>query len=64
MAQANLVHNPLLLIVEYYVVEVDALGGVESNVVSLGRLIRLHNFGRVGHILVGFPSLSHSLQGG
>jgi hypothetical protein len=36
MAQANLVRNPLLCVVEDSIVAVDVLGGVVSNVVSLG----------------------------
>ena len=64
MAQANLVHNPLLLEMEDSLVVVDVLGGVVSNVVSLGSWIRLPNSGRVGHRLVGCPSLSHNAQGG
>jgi hypothetical protein len=64
MEQANLVHNPLLCVVEDSLVVVDVLGRVVRNVVSLGRQIILHNLGRVGHLLVGCPSLSHSAQGG
>jgi hypothetical protein len=64
MAQANLVRNPLLHVFEGSVVGVDVLGGVASNGVSLGSWIRLHNSGRVGHLLVGCPYLSHSAQGG
>ena len=64
MAQANLVRNPLLCVVEDSIVAVDVLGGVVSNVVSQGSWIRLHNYGRVGHMLVGFPSLLHNAQGG
>jgi hypothetical protein len=64
MAQANLVRNPLLHVGEESIVAVDVLGGVESNVVSLGRWIRLCNSGRVGNLLVGCPSLFHSAQGG
>jgi hypothetical protein len=64
MAQANLVCNPLLHVLEESVVEVDVLGGMASNVVSLGSWIRLCNLGRGVHILVGCPSLSHSVQGG
>ena len=64
MAQAFLVHNPLLLSVEESLVAVDTLGGVESNVVSLGIRIRLCNLGSVGHRLVGCPSLFHFAQGG
>jgi hypothetical protein len=64
MAQANLVHNPLLRVVEDFVVLVDVIGGVESNGVARGSWIRLCNSGRLGHLLVGFPSLSHSAQGG
>jgi hypothetical protein len=51
-------------VVEDSIVAVDVLGGVASNVVSLERWIRLCNSGRVGHLLVGCPSLSHSVQGG
>jgi hypothetical protein len=64
MTHVNLVHNPLLLAVEDSEVAMDILGGVASNVVSLGSWIRLRNLGRVGHQLVGFPSLSHRAQGG
>jgi hypothetical protein len=64
MAQAKLVHNPFLCVVEDSIVAVDVLGGVASNGVSLGSWIRLCNSGRVGHLLVGCPSLSHSAQGG
>jgi hypothetical protein len=53
MAQENLVQNPLLPIVEDFIVAVDVLGGVVINVVSLGSWIRLCNSGRIGHILVG-----------
>jgi hypothetical protein len=38
-------------------------GVVESNGVSLGIWIRLCNLGRLGHMLVGCPSLSHSVKG-
>jgi hypothetical protein len=62
MAQANLVQNPLLPIVEDFIVAVDVLGGVVINVVSLGSWIRLCNSGRLGHILVGCLSLSHSVK--
>jgi len=64
MEQVNLVHNPLLCVVEDFIVVVDVLGGVASNMVALGSWIRLCNSGRVGHMLVGCPSLSHSAQGG
>jgi hypothetical protein len=64
MAQANLVHNPLLLVVEHSIVAMDVLGGVVTNVVFLGSWIRLHNLGRVGHRLVEFHSLLHSVQEG
>jgi hypothetical protein len=64
MAQANLVHNPLFLVVEKSGVAVDVLGGVVINVVSLGSWIRVRNLGRLGNLLVGCPSLSHSAQGG
>jgi hypothetical protein len=64
VAQVNLVCNPLLRVVEESVVAVDLLGRVASNVVSLGRCIILRNLGRVGHLLVGCPSLFHSVQGG
>jgi hypothetical protein len=59
-----LVHNPLLIAVEEFVVAVDVLGGLASSVVSLGSWIRLCNSGRVGHRLVGCPSLLHRAQGG
>jgi hypothetical protein len=64
MAQAKLVCNPFLRVVEDFIVAVDVLGGVARNGVTLGSWIRLGNSGRVGHLLVGFPSLSHSAQGG
>jgi hypothetical protein len=64
MAQVNLVRNPLLTTVEDSIVAVGVLGRVASNLVARGSCIRFHNLGRVGHILVGFPSLSHSAQGG
>jgi hypothetical protein len=64
MAQANLVQNPLLIVVEDSVVAVDVLGGVASNVVSLGSWIKFRNSRKVGHLLVGFPSLLHSAKGG
>jgi hypothetical protein len=64
MAQAKLVCNPFLHVVEDSIVAVDVLGGVASNGVALGSWIRLCNSGRVGHMLVGCPSLSHSVQGG
>jgi hypothetical protein len=64
MAQEKLVCNPFLHVVEDSVVAVDVLGGVVSNGVALGSWIRLCNSGRVGHLLVGCPSLSHSAQGG
>jgi hypothetical protein len=64
MAQVNLVCNPLFHVVEDSVLVVDVLGGVASNGVSLGSWIRFCNMGRVGHWLVGCPSLSHSVQGG
>jgi hypothetical protein len=60
----NLVCNPLLPVVEDFVVAVDVPSGVASNMVSLGSWIILRNSGRVGHLLVGCPSLSHSVQGG
>jgi hypothetical protein len=64
MAQANLVRNPLFHVVEDSVVEMDVLGGVASNVVSLGSWIIFNNSGRVEHMLVGCPSLFHSVQVG
>jgi hypothetical protein len=64
MAQVNLVHNPLIPKVEDFGVEVDVLGGVVRNVVSLGSWIRLCNSGRVGHLLAGCHSLLNSMQGG
>jgi hypothetical protein len=64
MAQANLVHNPLLHVVEDTVVVLDVLGEVASDVISRGSWIRLHNSGREGHLLVGCPYLSHSAQEG
>jgi hypothetical protein len=64
MAQVKLVRNPFLCLVEDSVVVVDILGEMESNGVSLGSWIRLCNSGRVGHLLVGCPSLLHSVQEG
>jgi hypothetical protein len=64
MVQANLVRSPLLPVVEDVVVVLYVLGEMVSDVVSQGSWIRLRNLGRVGHILVGCPSLSHSVQGG
>jgi hypothetical protein len=64
MAHAKLVCIPFLCVVEDFVVVVDVLGGVASDGVALGIWIRLHNSGRVGHLLVGCPSLLHSVQGG
>ena len=64
MAQAKLVRNPFLHLVEVYVVVVDVLGGVVRNGVALGSWIRLCNSRRLGHLLVGCPYLSHSVQGG
>jgi hypothetical protein len=64
MAQANLVRNPLLLAVDDSEVAVGVLGGMVSSVVARGSWIRLRNSGRVGNLLVGCPSLSHSAQGG
>jgi hypothetical protein len=64
MAQVKLVRNPLLPVVEDVVVVLDMLGEASSNVVSRGSWIRLCNSGRVGHLLVGCPSLSHSVQRG
>jgi hypothetical protein len=64
MEHAKLVCNPFLRVVEDSILAVDVLGGVASNGVSLGSWIRLHNSGRVGHPLVGCPSLLHSAQGG
>jgi hypothetical protein len=64
MAQEDLVSKPLLCAVEDSRVAVDVLAGVVSNVVARGIWIRLRNSGRVGNLLVEFPSLSHSAQGG
>ena len=64
MAQAKFFHNPFLHVVEDSLVAVDVLGGVSRNGVALGSWIILCNSGRVGHMLVGCPSLSHSAQGG
>jgi hypothetical protein len=64
MAQAKLVCNPFLCVVEDSIVATEVLGGVVSDGVSLGRWIRLRNSRRVGHMLVGCPSLSHNVQGG
>jgi hypothetical protein len=64
MAQAKLVCNPFLCAVEDSVVAAEVLGGVVSNGVAQGSCMRLCNSGRVGHLLLGCPSLSHSAQGG
>jgi hypothetical protein len=64
MAQEKLVRNPFLCALDDFVVAVDVLGGVTSNGVALGSWIRLCNLGRVGHMLVGCPSLLYSVQGG
>jgi hypothetical protein len=64
MAQADLVFNPLLPVVEDVVVVLDVLGEVASDVIAQGTWIRLCNSGREGHLLMGCPSLSHSVQGG
>jgi hypothetical protein len=64
MEQANLVHNPLLPVVEEVVVVLDVLGEAASDVFSRGSWIRLCKLGREGHLLVGCPSLSHSAQRG
>jgi hypothetical protein len=64
MAQANLVHNPLLPVVGDVVVVLGVLGEATSDVVARGSWIRLRNSGREGHLLVGCPSLSQSAQGG
>jgi hypothetical protein len=64
MAQMNLVHNHLLPAMEDAIVALDVFGEAVSNVVARGSWIRLRNSGRVGHLLVGCPSLSHSAQGG
>jgi hypothetical protein len=64
MAQEKLVHNPFLCVVEDSVVATDVLGGVVRNGVSLGSWIRLHNSGRVGHLLMGCPSLLHNAHRG
>jgi hypothetical protein len=63
MAQANLVHNPFLCVVENSVVVVDVLGRVANNEIALGSWIRLCNSERVGHLLVGCPSLFHRAKG-
>jgi hypothetical protein len=60
MEHAKLVRMPFLHMVEDSIVVVDVLGGVERNGVSLASWIRLCKSGRVGHMLVGCPSLSHS----
>jgi hypothetical protein len=64
MAQAKLVHNPFLCVVKDSIVTVDVLGGVERNGVALGIRITLSNSRRIGHMLVGCPSISHSTKGG
>jgi hypothetical protein len=64
MAQVNFVRNPLLYVVEDVVVVLDVLGQATRNVVDRGSWIKLRNYERVGHLLVGCPSLSHSVQGG
>jgi hypothetical protein len=63
MVQEKLVRNPFLHVVEDFVVAVEVLGGVARNEVALGSWIRLHNSGRVGHLLAGCTSLSHRVQG-
>ena len=60
----NLVRIHLMPIGEDVVVVLDVLGEVTSNVVARGSWIRLRNSGREGHLLVGCPSLSQSVQGG
>jgi hypothetical protein len=64
MAQANLVRNPLLPIMEDVVIVLNVLGEMVSGVVAQGNWIRLCKSGREGHLLVGCPSLSQSVQGG
>jgi hypothetical protein len=64
MAHTKLICVPFLCVVEESVVAVDVLGGVANNGVILGSWIILRNSGRVGHMLVVCPSLSHSAQGG
>jgi hypothetical protein len=59
-----LVRDPLFCVVEDSVVAVDVLGGVARNGVSLGSWIILCNSGKVGHMLLGWPSLSHNVKGG
>jgi hypothetical protein len=43
---------------------VDVLVGVVRNVVTLWSWFRLHKLERLGHLLVGCPSLFRSAQGG
>jgi hypothetical protein len=61
MAHANLVCSPLLLVffeIAAILEEATSYGGAR------GSWMRLHNSGRDGHLLLGCPSLSHSVQGG
>jgi hypothetical protein len=60
----NLVHNPLLPIMGDMVEVLGVLDEVTSGVVAQGSGIKLRSLGREGHILVGCPSLFHSVQGG
>jgi hypothetical protein len=64
MAHVNLVRNPLLPVVGDMVVVLSVLGEEMGDVVVRGNWIKLHNSGREGHLFVGCPSFSHSVQGG
>jgi hypothetical protein len=61
MAQENLVHSPLLLELGEVVVVLAIV--VSGDDVGLSG-IRFRNSGRDGHLWVGCPSFSHSMQGG
>jgi hypothetical protein len=64
MEHMNLVPRPLLPIVGETVVVLGVLGEVMIDVVAQGCGIRLRNSGREGYILVGCPSLLHTVKGG
>jgi hypothetical protein len=64
MAHANLVHNPLFLVVGDVLEVLGVLGEAMSGVVARGSWIKLCNSGREGNLFVGCPSLLHSAQGG
>jgi hypothetical protein len=64
MAHVNWFRNPLLPVVGDVVVVLGVLGEAMSDVVARGSWIKLCNLGREGHLFVGCPSLSQSVQGG